>query len=337
MTDDDFEIIMDPDDWDPDAEAPLEGSGVEPDLPFGDPDSDWYAPREKDPRAFTRVAVLGAGTMGPSIAQLCAMAGYGVTLHDIDLVAVEMGMERIRTSLEVGVQEGTVATGVQETTVAALSTTTDLAEAVAGAGLIIEAVPESPEIKKELFFRVEELIPAETLVATNTSSIAIAELASVLEHPGRFLGLHFHPPVLTSALVEIVVGEATSQETLDIANRFVNRLNREPVIVRDTPGFASSRLGVALALEAMRMVEAGVADVQSIDRSMELGSGHPMGPLRRADLMGLDVQLGIADYLHGALGSEVFRAPEILRRKVTDGELGKKSGIGFYDWGSSDI
>ncbi len=312
MTDDDFEIIM-------------------------DSDSDWYAPREADPRAFTRVAVLGAGTMGPSIAQLCAMAGYGVTLYDIDLVAVEMGMERIRSNLETGVQEGTVATGVQETTIAALSTTIELADAVAGAGLIIEAVPERPETKKELFFRVEELIAEDTVLATNTSSISIDELASVLAHPARLLGLHFHPPVLPDGLIEIVVGTQTSQETLDLAHRFVNRLNREPVVVRDSPGFSGTRLGVALALEAARMLEAGVADVESIDRSMELGYGHPTGPLRQADLMGLDVLLGIADYLVETLQSEVFRAPDILRQKVSAGELGKKTGTGFYDWGTSGL
>lgn len=300
-----------------------------------DPNSDWYGAREQDERAFTRVAVLGAGTMGHGIAQVCAMAGWGVTLYDIDLVAVEMGMERIRKNLDKGVQLGKVAAAVRETTLAALSTSTELTEAVEGAGLVIEAAPEKLEIKKEVFFRVEELVPEDCLLASNTSSISIDTVAEVLEHPERFLGLHFFNPVFIMDLVEIVVGEKTSQETLDVAARFVTRLDKEPVVVRDTPGFASSRLGVALGLEAMRMLEAGVATAESIDKAMELGYRHPMGPLRLTDLVGLDVRLGIAEYLHEELGSEVFRPPEILRRMVAEGKTGRKAGEGFYDWSDS--
>lgn len=297
-----------------------------------DPNSDWYGAREQDERAFTRVAVLGAGTMGHGIAQVCAMAGWGVTLYDVDLVAVEMGMERIRKNLDKGVQLGKVAAAVRETTVAGLSTSTDLEEALEGAGLVIEAAPEKLEIKKEIFFRVEEKVADDTILASNTSSISIDTIAGVLEHPARFLGLHFFNPVFIMDLVEIVVGEKTSQETLDIAARFVTRLDKEPVVVRDTPGFASSRLGVALGLEAMRMLEAGVATAESIDKAMELGYRHPMGPLKLTDLVGLDVRLGIAEYLHEELGSEVFRPPEILRRMVAEGKTGKKAGEGFYDW-----
>ncbi|MDT8369910.1 MAG: 3-hydroxyacyl-CoA dehydrogenase family protein [Longimicrobiales bacterium] len=299
---------------------------------MSDTDSNWYEAREEDPRAFTRVAVLGAGTMGHGIAQVCAMAGYGVTLHDIDLVAVETGLERIRKNLDKGVQLGKVAAAVRETTLASLSTTTDLPKAVEGAGLVIEAAPESLDLKKEIFRRVEEGVPAETILATNTSSISIDALAGDLTHPGRFIGLHFFNPVFIMALVEVVVGEATSQETLDVAVKFVTRLEKEPIVVRDTPGFASSRLGVALGLEAMRMVEAGVASAEAIDAAMELGYRHPMGPLKLTDLVGLDVRLGIAEYLFEELGSEVFRPPEILRRMVEEGKMGKKSGEGFYRW-----
>jgi len=297
-----------------------------------DPNSDWYGAREQDERAFTRVAVLGAGTMGHGIAQVCAMAGWGVTLHDVDLVAVEMGMERIRKNLDRGVQLGKVAAAVRETTLAGLSTSTDLGEALEGAGLVIEAAPERLEIKREIFFRVEERVAENTILATNTSSISIDTIAGVLDHPERFLGLHFFNPVFIMELVEIVVGEKTSQATLDIAAKFVTRLDKEPVVVRDTPGFASSRLGVALGLEAMRMLEAGVATAESIDKAMELGYRHPMGPLKLTDLVGLDVRLGIAEYLHGELGSEVFRPPEILKRMVAEGKTGKKAGEGFYDW-----
>ena len=297
-----------------------------------DPNADWYVPKERDPRAFTRVAVLGAGTMGHGIAQVCAMAGYGVRLYDVDVVSVEMGMERIRKNLDKGVKLGKVAPAVRETTVAGLSTTTDLAEALGDAGLVIEAAPERLEVKKEVFFRVEEKVADATLLATNTSSISIDTIASVLERPERFIGLHFFNPVFIMDLVEVVVGEKTSQETLDVAAKFVTRLNKEPVVVRDSPGFASSRLGVALGLEAMRMLESNVATVKDIDRAMELGYRHPMGPLKLTDLVGLDVRLGIAEYLFEELGSEVFRPPEILRRMVAEGKTGKKSGVGFYDW-----
>jgi 3-hydroxybutyryl-CoA dehydrogenase len=270
--------------------------------------------------------------MGHGIAQVCAMAGYGVRLHDVDLVAVEMGLERVRKNLDRGVQLGKVAAAVRETTLAALSTSTDLAEAVEGAGLVVEAVPEKLEIKKEVFFRIEELVSEECILASNTSSISIDAIAGVLDRPERFIGLHFFNPVFIMELVEVVVGEKTSQETLDVAAKFVTRLDKEPVVVRDTPGFASSRLGVALGLEAMRMVEAGVATPESIDKAMELGYRHPMGPLRLTDLVGLDVRLGIAEYLFEELGSEVFRPPEILRRMVAEGKTGKKAGEGFYDW-----
>jgi 3-hydroxybutyryl-CoA dehydrogenase len=297
-----------------------------------DPNAEWYEPKEADPRAFTRVAVLGAGTMGHGIAQVCAMAGWGVRLYDIDVVSVEMGMQQIRKNLDRGVELGKVAPAVRETTLAGLSTTTDLGEALEDVGLVIEAAPEKLEIKKEIFFRVEEKVAEDTILATNTSSISIDTIASVLDRPERFLGLHFFNPVFIMELVEVVVGEKTSQETLDVAAKFVTRLNKEPIVVRDTPGFASSRLGVALGLEAMRMLETNVAGVEAIDRAMELGYRHPMGPLKLTDLVGLDVRLGIAEYLHEQLGSEVFRPPEILKRMVAEGKTGKKSGVGFYDW-----
>jgi len=297
-----------------------------------DPDSEWYAPKEEDPRAFTRVAVLGAGTMGHGIAQVCAMAGWGVKLYDIDVVSVEMGMQQIRKNLDEGVKLGKVAAAVRETTLATLSTTTDLDEALDEAGLVIEVVPERLETKKEVFFRVEEKVADDTILATATSSISIDAIGSVLDHPERFLGLHFFNPVFVTELVEVVVGGGTSQESLDVAARFVRRLDKEPVVVRDTPGFASSRLGVALGLEAMRMLEGGVAGVEAIDRVMELGYRHPVGPLKLTDLVGLDTRLGAAEYLFDELGSEVYRPPEILKRLVAEGKTGRKSGVGFYDW-----
>lgn len=280
-----------------------------------------------------RVAVLGAGTMGHGIAQVAAMSGYRVTLFDIDFVAVENGLQKIRKTLEKGVQLGKVADATRETALSALRTSTDLAEAVGDADLVIEAAPESMELKKKIFTDVERHAPREAILASNTSSLSIGDIAAELDHPDRFLGLHFFNPVHLMQLVEVVHGPATDAAILEAATQWVGRLDREPIVVRDSPGFASSRLGVVLGLEAMRMVEEGVASPEDIDRAMELGYRHPMGPLKLTDLVGLDVRLGIARYLHATLGSDAFLPPKILEEMVADGRTGKKAGIGFYDWG----
>lgn len=283
-------------------------------------------------RHIRRVAVLGAGTMGHGIAQVAAMSGYGVTLFDIDFVAAETGLQKIRKTLDKGVQLGKVADATRETALAALRTSTDLAEAVGEVDLVIEAAPESMELKKRIFTDVEKHASSEAILASNTSSLSIGEIAAELEHPTRFLGLHFFNPVHLMQLVEVVHGPNTDAGVLETAVRWVERLDREPIVVKDSPGFASSRLGVVLGLEAMRMVEEGVASPEDIDRAMELGYRHPMGPLKLTDLVGLDVRLGIARYLHATLGSEAFRPPEILERMVEQGRTGRKAGLGFYDW-----
>ncbi len=279
-----------------------------------------------------RVAVLGAGTMGHGIAQVCAMGGYTTALYDLDLATVIAGHEKIRKNLEKGVQLGKVADATRETAIAALRTTTDLAEACEEVDLVIEAAPESMELKKRIFFDVEGHAPETATLATNTSSLSITEIATALRDPTRLLGLHFFNPVFIMKLVEVVHGEATGADHLERAITFVARIDKEPITVKDTPGFASSRLGVVLGMEAIRMVEEGVASAKDIDTAMELGYRHPMGPLRLTDLVGLDVRLGIASYLHRTLGSEAFRPPELLKRMVEEGKLGKKSGEGFYDW-----
>jgi 3-hydroxybutyryl-CoA dehydrogenase len=197
---------------------------------------------------------------------------------------------------------------------------------------VVEAAPESMPLKRALLGEVERMAAPSAVLASNTSSLSIAELASVLREPGRFLGLHFFNPVHVMSLVEVVWGPLTDRGVLDRSVAFVKDLGKEPVVVKDSPGFASSRLGVLIGLEAMRMVEEGVSTPEGIDRAMELGYRHPMGPLRLTDLVGLDVRLGIAEYLHQELGSEAFRPPEILRRMVSEGKLGKKSGQGFYRW-----
>jgi 3-hydroxybutyryl-CoA dehydrogenase len=279
-----------------------------------------------------RVAVLGAGTMGHGIAQVAAMAGCRVALQDVAADAVEAGLERVRANLDKGVRLGKVEPALRDDALARLRPAASLEDAVADADLVVEAAPESLELKRTLFAGVEPLAPAHAILATNTSSLSIAAIAEALARPQRFVGLHFFNPVHVMALVEVVWGPATDQAVLDDAVTFVRRLGKEPVVVKDSPGFASSRLGVLLGLEAMRMVEEGVASAADIDRAMELGYRHPMGPLRLTDLVGLDVRLGIAEYLHETLGSEAFRPPAILRRMVGEGRLGRKVGRGFYDW-----
>jgi 3-hydroxybutyryl-CoA dehydrogenase len=279
-----------------------------------------------------RVAVLGAGTMGHGIAQVAAAAGCSVALQDITEEAVEGGLEQIRANLEKGISRGKVTGEERDTVLGNLGGYTSLEEAVEGADLVIEAAPESLELKTEIFGRVESAAPDHAILASNTSSISIGRIAGALTDPGRFLGLHFFNPVHIMKLVEVVWGPGTRDEIRGAGAAFARRLGKEPVVVRDAPGFASSRLGIVLGMEAIRMVEEEVATPRDIDTAMELGYRHPMGPLKLTDLVGLDVRLGIAEYLHEELGSDAFRPPELLRRMVEEGKLGKKSGQGFYDW-----
>jgi 3-hydroxybutyryl-CoA dehydrogenase len=281
---------------------------------------------------FARVAVLGAGTMGHGIAQVAAAAGSEVTLYDVDAAAPPRAVERIRQNLDKGVALGKVSAEARDATLGRLRPVPSFLEALTDADLVVEAAPESIPLKRTLLADAEGAAPPAAVLATNTSSLSIAELASALNDPTRFLGLHFFNPVHVMALVEVVWGPETGKDELARAVAFVKELGKEPVVVKDSPGFASSRLGVLLGLEAMRMVEEGVAEPEAIDKAMELGYRHPMGPLKLTDLVGLDVRLGIAEYLYEKLGSEAFRPPEILRGLVAEGKLGKKSGQGFYRW-----
>ncbi|HEX8319996.1 3-hydroxyacyl-CoA dehydrogenase family protein [Longimicrobium sp.] len=281
---------------------------------------------------MSTVAVLGAGTMGNGIAQVCAMAGYAVALSDPQPDALERAVNTIRGNLEKGVDRGKVSIETRDRALQGLRKARNVADAVGTADLVIEAAPESMDLKTAIFRDLDRLAPAHAVLATNTSSLSVSRIAEATGRPGAVIGLHFFNPVHIMKLLEVVRGRETSQETLDACLAFARRIGKEPIVVTDTPGFASSRLGVVLGLEAMRMVEQGVASPQDIDKAMELGYNHPMGPLKLTDLVGLDVRLGIAEYLHGELGGEQYRPPELLRRMVTEGKLGKKSGQGFYDW-----
>ena len=208
----------------------------------------------------------------------------------------------------------------------------DLASAVAEADVVIEAVVEDLGVKQRLFAELERAAPAEALLATNTSSLSVAAIASGMRRPGRLVGMHFFNPVPAMKLVEVVAHAGVNRAAVDQAVELARAFGKEPIIVQDAPGFASSRLGVVLGLEAMRMLEQGVASAEDIDKAMELGYNHPMGPLKLTDLVGLDVRLAIAEYLHRSLEEPQFEPPRILRDKVAKGELGKKTGKGFYTW-----
>jgi 3-hydroxybutyryl-CoA dehydrogenase len=276
------------------------------------------------------IAVIGAGTMGHGIAQVAAFVGFPVTMRDVNKEALEKGVRAIESNLEKGIKLGKITDDERDRTLQYIRGTTHLEE-TADADLIIEAAPESLELKQEILREVERS-GNDFIFATNTSSLSITEIAKASNNPANVIGMHFFNPVHIMRLVEVVVGEATKQETIDAVLEVARRMRKEPIVVRDVPGFASSRLGIALGLEAMRMVEQNVASPEDIDKAMELGYNHPMGPLKLTDLVGLDVRLSIAEYLHRKLRSENFRPPDILRKMVSEGKLGKKSGEGFYKW-----
>jgi len=279
-----------------------------------------------------KVAVVGAGTMGGGIAYVATLAGCSVALTDIRPEAIPPAIQRIGDLFTGGVKRGKL----EEADVAAAATRLradrDLASAVAEADVVIEAVVEDLGVKQRLFAELERAAPAEALLATNTSSLSVAAIASGMRRPGRLVGMHFFNPVPAMKLVEVVAHAGVNRAAVDQAVELARAFGKEPIIVQDAPGFASSRLGVVLGLEAMRMLEQGVASAEDIDKAMELGYNHPMGPLKLTDLVGLDVRLAIAEYLHRSLEEPQFEPPRILRDKVAKGELGKKTGKGFYTW-----
>jgi 3-hydroxybutyryl-CoA dehydrogenase len=279
-----------------------------------------------------RVTVIGAGTMGHGIGQVAAAAGMHVSLHDVSDELIRNGLDAVRANLDKGVAKGKLTQDEREATLSRLEGAADLEAVAAQSDLIVEAIPESLDLKRELFERLDRVAPAGALLASNTSSLSIDVIAGATSRPGRVLGMHFFNPVHLMALVEVVRGARTDPAAVDRAVEAGRRMGKDPIVVRDSPGFASSRLGLVLGLEAMRMLESGVASAEDIDKAMTLGYRHPMGPLRLTDLVGLDVRLAIARYLHTELGSEAFRPPAILERLVAEGRVGKKSGRGFYEW-----
>lgn len=289
------------------------------------------APRSTSP--IRTVAVLGAGTMGHGIAQVAAAAGLDARLFDVSADQLDRGLARVRDNLDKGVARGKLGAEQRDATLAALRGEPDLAAAVAGADIVIEAVPERLELKRELLGRVVPYVADDAILATNTSSLSVDAIADALPGPERVIGTHFFNPVHIMKLLEIIVAPRTSEATLVRTRAFGEALGKQTITIKDFPGFATSRLGLVIGLEAIRMVEEGVGSPEDIDKAMTLGYGFPMGPLRLTDLVGLDVRLHIAEYLSGALPMGAhFEPPALLRRMVAEGKLGKKSGQGFYTW-----
>ena len=275
------------------------------------------------------VGVLGGGRMGAGIAHAFLVKGATVIVVERDHEAAAGAHSRVADAVAKSAARGTLNESA-EAALARFSTSTDY-ESFVHCGLVVEAVPEDYELKVAALKAVEEHLSADAFLASNTSSLSVSGLASELRRPANFLGLHFFNPVPASTLIEVVLAKETSAELATTAKSWTEALGKTAVVVNDAPGFASSRLGVAIALEAMRMVEEGVASAEDIDAAMVLGYKHPTGPLRTTDIVGLDVRLGIAEYLHSTLG-ERFAPPQILRDKVARGELGRKTGKGFFDW-----
>ncbi|HXL53253.1 MAG TPA: 3-hydroxyacyl-CoA dehydrogenase family protein [Gemmatimonadales bacterium] len=279
-----------------------------------------------------RVTVVGAGTMGAGIAYAVALAGFDVCLTDSRAEVLPLALGRLNDLLAVAVKRGKLTEPERFAVSAQLRAEHQFAPAVSGAEVVIEAVHEHLGVKQQLFGEMERAAPPDALLATNTSSLSVADIAAAVQDPSRVVGIHFFNPVHAMKLVEVVTHPRASPAAVERAVAFARALDKEPIVVQDSPGFASSRLGLALGLEAMRMLERGVASAEDIDKAMELGYNHPMGPLKLTDHVGLDVRLAIAEYLHQRLQEPQFEPPQILRDKVAKGELGKKTGKGFYSW-----
>ncbi len=279
-----------------------------------------------------RICVVGAGTMGHGIAQVAAMSGYQTLLMDLDGQRLAQASERIKANLAKGIARGKVSESLRDETLARLRTSTDLAADRQDVQLVIESVPEDVQLKCKVLAQCAATVGAGAIVATNTSSLPLTRLTDAVPDPSRFIGLHFFNPVHIQPLLEIVLTDHTSPATRIACLEFAEVMGKEPIMVRDSPGFASSRLGLALGLEAIRMLEEGVASAEDIDKAMSLGYRHPMGPLRLTDLIGLDVRLAISKTLARELDPVRFAPPALLKRMVSEGKLGKKTGEGFYHY-----
>ncbi len=284
----------------------------------------------------SKVAVIGAGTMGSGIAQVCAQVGWETRLYDTVSSALEGGRNRIEDFWGRGIAKGKTTIEQKNSWSKNLSYSVDLTEAVSDADLVVEAVPERKDLKIAIFKELQALAPSHSILATNTSGLKISEIAAATECPERVIGMHFFNPVPLMPLLEIVCHDGVSEMALGVANDVAEAMGKTSIVVKDVPGFATSRLGVVLGNEAIRMLEEGVASACDIDAAMRLGYGHPMGPLELSDLVGLDVRKDILDSLVEAFGDDSYKPRPLLERLVASGELGKKSGMGIYNWESGE-
>ena len=278
-----------------------------------------------------KIFVIGAGTMGSGIVQAFAQKGYEVIVRDIKDEFVDRGIATINKNLSKLVAKGKVTEEFKENVLSKITGTTDL-NLAADCDLVIEAAVENMEIKKDIFSQVDKICKVETILASNTSSLSITEVASVTNRPDRVIGMHFFNPATIMKLVEVIKGMATSQETFDKVKELSFAIGKEPVEVAEAPGFVVNRILIPMINEAVGIFAEGVASVEDIDTAMKLGANHPMGPLALGDLIGLDVCLAIMDVLYNETGDTKYRAHSLLRKYVRAGWLGRKSGKGFYDY-----
>ena len=279
-----------------------------------------------------KIAVLGAGLMGNGIAHVCAQAGYEVKMRDIDQKFVDKGIATIKKNLERGLEKGRITQKEIDDILGRIKGILDLKEAVKDADLVIEAVPEIVSLKIEVWKEVDAAAPDHAILASNTSSISITQMAAVTKKPGKFIGMHFFNPVPVMNLVEIIKGQATDEETVKTIVDVSKKLGKETVLVNEAPGFAVNRILVPALLEAVFAIQEGVATVEDMDTSIRLGLNWPMGPLTLLDFVGLDTTLHISDYFVDEFKDSKYRAPTLLRKMVRAGWLGRKSGMGFYDY-----
>jgi 3-hydroxybutyryl-CoA dehydrogenase len=282
--------------------------------------------------AIERVAVIGAGTMGAGIAQVCAQAGWKTALFDAFPDGLERGMQRIDAFWDKGIARGKTTAEQKQTWAANLRAESDMQTAVQDADLVIEAVPEIPELKASIFEQLDAMAPSHAILGTNTSSLSIASIANATNRGDKVIGMHFFNPVPIMELLELVRHEGTSEETIAMAQAAGEAMKKTTILVKDVPGFATSRLGVVLGNEAIRMLADGVASAEDIDKAMVLGYKHPMGPLKLTDLVGLDVRRDILLNLQRSFNDDRYAPHPLLEEMVEKGQLGKKSGHGFFDW-----
>jgi len=282
--------------------------------------------------AIERVAVIGAGTMGAGIAQVCAQAGWKTALFDAFPDGLERGMQRIDAFWDKGIVRGKTTAEQKEAWAANLRAESDMQTAVQDADLVIEAVPEISELKASIFEQLDAMAPSHAILGTNTSSLSIASIANATNRGDKVIGMHFFNPVPIMELLELVRHEGTSEETIAMAQAAGEAMKKTTILVKDVPGFATSRLGVVLGNEAIRMLADGVASAEDIDKAMVLGYKHPMGPLKLTDLVGLDVRRDILLNLQRSFNDDRYAPHPLLEEMVEKGQLGKKSGKGFFEW-----